>query len=422
MNATCVNELVELNRARIKEGKGSPKILIGSINLAGPNFHTLPLIEMGASFVSISVDERDRGQIDRLYCDPCASMVEAMKELPPHWRPDFFFDSQAEHGHYFPVGLGEIQIPTIASYVHSHLGQCLLHMEEMFDCLVKPSECMKWGDAYLPWGASWGAMTERIGMFNLPPAPKDRPITVSCTIGTSGIGRESARFAVIKEMQRIQAARPDWDIVVSGGFKQADYFDLLARSRVAINVGAWGSTMTYRPFEVIAQGAALLHVDETAYGSTSKLSEFFEPWWYTTEPPEHLERGIERALQMLPTRLKGAGQVRAHLIAQEVEKQYSYRKQYERLFDLAASVKIKKKPNLIDWSRRAYAVCSLVGFQDFAEPHSWALTPEDEAKQPIIRDGVCLWSPKDPEQRYRWQTTLARREAPPQAVYDLYAS
>lgn len=410
-------ELNLLNIFRTANGKGSPKILVGSINLGGLNFHTEKMIEMGASIVSISLDKADKdgSRPDRLYVDPFKPLKESLVNLPNGWEPDFFWDSQVEHGHFIPPGLSEVDFPTIASFNHAHLGQALLHLQGMFDCLIRPSTLCPWGDAYLPWGASWGTMSRRLQMLDVERNPDgERPIDVSCTIGTGPIGKESMRFRTLEQLREIKASRPDLTIEITSGLSVEEYFNVLARSKASINVGAWGCTMTYRPLEVIAQGCALIHVDETAYGSTSTLSEFFPATWYTKAEPDlySLELAIDTALRK--TRAE-----KLH-IEEELESIYSYEKQNERLFELARTVKRGERMSAVDFSRRAGAIMATTGYHMHLDPHLWALTPKDcqsSLKYPEGDWDVCLWMPDDPEIKYRMQTELALRKEDPKAVY-----
>jgi len=410
-------DCTRLNQSRVLAGDGSPKVLVGGINHGDtPNFHTMHMIDMGASLVGITSDVGHALRPDRLWVHPEESLVTALRRLPSRWKPDFFWDAQAEQGHYFPVGLGELEIPTVVSFNHANLGDALLHMDGLFDCLIRPSIFMeRWGDAYLPWGGSWGTMEERIRMYSEPPGSVERDVTVSCTIGTRGVGEESVRWKIMRELQEIAERRKDWKIVIAQELEQDQYFDLLARSKASINVGFWGAAMTYRPLEVIAQQAILIHADETAYGSEAKLSEFFPASWYVETRPGELEAAIERA--------SGPDWDR-YDIRQKLNDAYSYRVQYGKLFDLAASVKKKPKLSLKDWSRRACAINDLTGYPEFADVHRWALTDDDIASASVYPDkdwDVCLWQPQSNEERVRWRTELALRLQNLKDVYRKYA-
>lgn len=406
------------NQARVLAGTGSPKILVGGINIVdGPNFHTRELIDLGASIVTIALTPEHALRPDRLYCPPDIPMQAALEALPRKWRPDFFYDSQVEQGHYLPVGLGQIECPTIVSFNHAHLGQALLHMGGMFDCVIAPSAFMsKWGDATLPWGASWGTMEKRIEMLGKSPKGTPRDIDVSCTIGSSVFGSGSARHAVIAEMHRLVEARKDLKIAVLHGASQEEYFDVLRWSKVSINVGSWGAPMTYRPLEIINQEAVMVHVDETGYGSRSPLSDFFEPHWYVQSTPETLEASIDDALRMCD---------KATEIKREVISRYSYAEQFSDLFKLASGVQKKERLTPREWSRRAFAVNYLTGYPQYAAVHEWALSPDDRASMYAYRDhdwDVCLWAPGHKDDRVEWQTDLARAEEPARDTYKRFAT
>ena len=409
---------VRLNQARVLAGEGSPKILVGSINgTDGPNWHTIHMIRMGASLVSISTNPGHYLRPDRLYCAADEFMPKAMTRLPKKWKPDFYWDAQAERGHYLPAGLGDLDIPTVVSFNHAHFGAALIHMQGMYDCIISPSAFMaKWGDVVQPWGLSWGTMEERIRMGGLSYKGAPKGVTVSCTIGHAGMSKESVRHAVISEMKAIQARRPEWNVVIATGMSQEEYFALLAASKVSINVGTWGSPMTYRPLEIIAQEAALVHVDETMHGTTAKLSEVFNPGWFVEATPETLEASIEKALTLNLWRSKW--------IEEEVWKAYSYEAVYGKLFKLAGSVQKKPKLSTRDWSRHAFAVNALTGFASIAPHHAGALTLEDKTSALMYLDrpwDVCLWMPKDPEARIAWDTDIARAEEPVRDIYKRYA-
>lgn len=402
-------ELIRENQARVLAGTGSPKILIGGINHAdGPNFHTLPMIAMGASVVSIGTEPGHVLRPDRLICPPQMHIQAVLKRMPPKWKPDFFWDPQAEHGHYFPVGLGDLDLPKLASFVHAHLGQALIHLRGMFDCLLAPSASMAhMGDRVEPWGLSWGMPTERIrGLVGDDPGG-ERDVDVSCTINPSTLGEECVRGEVVAAVEKFKAAHPELRVEITHGLKFSEFFSLLRRSKVSINVGAWGSPLTYRAMEIVECEAALVHVDETAYGSLANLEEH----WPGTLPfakatPKTLASVLLGALSWwTPENV---------LFQREIwRRRYSYEEQYRRLFDLAGSISPKKGYTTKDWSRRAYAVNFLTGFKDLAEPHRWALTQDDVDGSRIYKDrdwDVCLWRPTGEEKIARWRTDLARGE------------
>lgn len=407
-------ELIRLNQERILAGTGSPKILVGGINLnCLPNFHTFPLIEMGASIVGITLEREHLLRPDMLYAPHNRPLREAMAMLPSKWKPDFFWDPQVEHGHYLPPGLSEIDIPTVVSFVHSHLGHVLHHMRGMFDCVIAPCAAMAhYGDAVLPWGSSWGSMGERVEMVAGPAKPGPRPIDLACTFGAGSLGAASVRPKVLAEVQALKARRPDLRIEIKTGLPPKAYYELLRQSKVAINVGTFNQQMTYRALEIIDCGAALIHADETGYGSSSKLAEFIQGEVVHSEPGR-LESDLDHALIH-----------RSHYAAcafARVEWDYSYRRQYERLFEVAGKAKRKPRLSAQDWSRRAYAVNSLTGFSAEASVHAWALTAADKrtiSELPSVGlPDVCLWQPKDEEQLAVFRTDLARLDEPAETIY-----
>lgn len=412
-----MRETARENQARVLAGKGSPKILVGGINIDDcPNFHTRELIDLGASIVSVTVEPLHAMRPDRLYCPPDVPLNEALRDLPPGWKPDFYWDAQVEQGHYLPVGTGELEIPTIVSFNHAHLGQALLHMQGMFDCVIAPSpEMAHWGDCVLPWGASWGSMERRIQLFGVTHRGGMKYIDVSCTLGASALGDEAVRHKVLAEIKAIKERRADWNVKILQGAPQQEYFDTLRRSKVSISVSSWGAPMTYRPLEIIEQGAVLVNVDETSYGMCSPLSGVFDKSLFVEATPETLEASIGEALNLTGM---------AEQFRDAVRSEYSYSKQYSAMFEVASkTTKRKERYDLRDWSRRAFAINHLTNYPTLAAPHQWALTPADRASMYEYRDAdwdVCLWHPRDKESFVRWQTDLSRREEPHRETYRRY--
>lgn len=400
------------NAARILAGGGSPKILIGGMTLGVfPNFHIGPMIEMGASCVGISCDPKP-GRPDILQLGLQENISKAVDRLPSKWRPDFFLDLQAEHGHWLPIGLSELNCPTIATFNHAHLGHVLWHLRGMFDCLVAPSsQVAHWGDHWFPWSASWGTMDARIDSRGCAYAGGAKDVDVVCILGLKGLGKNSIRHAVFSEMRRLKETRSELRFeILEGGLSFDDYLRLLARSKVCVNVGTWGSPVGYRPLEAISQGCALVHVDEVAYGSTAKLSEVFDRAWYVEAEVLGLEAALDEAM----------GRARwASLVKPALEDRYSYRRQFERLFALAGNTKIKHRLPARDWSRRAFAIGHLTGFEGERDVHAWSLTRQDLDIRPGYKPDVNLWQPTETEARWEFQTALSRGEDPVK-VYNHY--
>ena len=170
--------------------------------------------------------------------------------------------------------------------------------------------------------------------------------------------------------------------------------------------------MTYRPLEIIECGAVLVHVDETGYSSRATLAEYLRPGeHYIQATPETMNVSIEAALA-------AAYQMPAKAF-DFIESEYSYHHQYERLFGLAMTVRRGKRFSTREWSRHAFAVHHLTGFNELAKVHEDSLIPEDLLSWKMLKPGkfdLSLWRPEDPEDEAVWRTDLARGEDPT-AVY-----
>lgn len=403
-------DLLRLNQSRVLAGTGSPKILVGGINLNSiPNFHTLPMIEMGASLVGLTIEPEHCWRPDMLYAPPSQPLLASMKRLPQKWDPDFFWDSQVEHGHYIPPGLSAVPIPSIVSFNHAHLGQALWHMQGMFDAIIAPSAFVaRWGTEVAPWGCSWGALDDRIGK-----APEvERDIDFACTVSGGKLGKESIRHRVVEVVQRMKREFTDMKIEIAYGLSQADYYALLRRSKTALNVGTWGAQMSYRPLEIISCGARLIHIDETGYGSKATLAEYLDT--ATIATPETLATRVWMSKDFDAWKAIAAAQRR------EVAEKYTYRKQYKRLFEIAGRTKAGPRLSEQDFSRHAFAVNHTTGFPAEASVHGWALTEADRRtlqEVPEVFPDVCLWKPKDEERLARFRTDIARQDVPTAETY-----
>jgi hypothetical protein len=399
--------LLRLNQERVLAGTGSPKILIGSINLGYvPNFHTFPLVEMGASIVAITVNEAHRWRPDMLYINHQWDSSHWLKMLPPRWQPDFFWDPQFEHGHYIPPGLSTAGIKTIVSFNHAHLGQALWQMRGMFDAIIAPSkQVAHFGTHQINWGLSWGSMRDRVHGL-CPKDPSERDIDLSCTVGEGKLGKESIRPRVLEAVRKLKAERPDLKVEIASGLDPEAYYTILKRSKVSINVGTWGAPLTYRALEIVACGAAFLHIDEDGYGSTASIAEY--DLQAVIVKPEEIAERIDGVL--------GSWAELAEAQSFAVESNYTYEHQYRRLEALSREVERAERPmGDREFSRRAYAINFTTGFQAEAAPHMNAPTKADLATvEAVPMSGefpdICLWTPKDPERMARFRTTLARGE------------
>lgn len=411
-------DILRLNQSRVLAGTGSPKVLVGGINLnSTPNFHTISMIEMGASIVAITLEREHAWRPDMLFVPPNRSLISSMTALPQKWDPDFFWDAQAEHGHYVPPGLSMVPIPSVVSFIHAHLGHALRHMRGMFDCMIAPTEFMRHlGDAVLPWGASWGSQKVRIEAVAGKADGGPRDIDFLCTLNRNFIGHKSTRGEAVAAVEALKAKRTDLNIQLVSGLKPIDYYKTLRRAKAALSMGTWGQPMSYRPLEIIDCGAVMVHVDETGYGSKASMAEFLTPGvHYVEATPEALEQAVDIALSPASAEMPG-------LAFRKVEKDYSYRKQYERLFELAGRTKPGKRMSEQDFSRNAFAVSYTTGFKEYASAHTWALTEADKATMRSLprsfeRPNVCLWTPSNVEQLSRFRTDLSRADEPVEEIY-----
>lgn len=315
----------------------------------------------------VSLSHSQELRPDRLYVPPGVPISDALEHLPKNWYPDFFWDPQVLGGHYLPVGLGDVNFPTIVSFVHNWYGERIQHLKGMFDAILPSSKTlMHHGTHYEPWGLSWGTQDHRMSFEE-----GEKKYACAFTLGTTG-----SRGTLAKVVEgRVVNERLDYP----------GYCQLLADSRAAFHMGDWCAPMTYRPLEIAAAGTVLINVDERADGSECALTEFVPEHLFCQSSMETAAQDIERAQEMDPEPLM------------EFFQDYTYEKQYERLFNLAEDVAVTSRVNTREWSRRAYAIHYHGGHGHLAGIHRWATEPDDP----------YLWHPEDKRERELWRKGLA---------------
>ena len=282
--------LIEYNRFRLRNLYRSkikrPAALLGFINDSHfPNFQSYGLLKV-ADVVSIfTKSEYDQGaekfesSIDRVKFDLIKDDLRSIiKKLPKGFKPDFFWDAQAAHGHVHPRGLKEASFPSFAGICHVHYGAAVKTAGELFDFVLPVGECFSEGFSYqssqilnLPFGLNWAS-------FDIDSKKLDetRDIDVSLTFSkTEDPAYGNLRNEVIELVEKIKQQNPALQFSINSGLEKKKYFEILKRSKISLNVVGVNGPYNYRTCEIINSGALLFQINHCANGIKLNPEETF---------------------------------------------------------------------------------------------------------------------------------------------------
>ena len=266
--------LAHYNRFRLRNLSSlkvkRPAILLGFINDGYfPNFHTIGLLRV-ADIVSLTSKEDEETEtpstIDRLHYRIAEHrMSDIRKRLPAGFSPTLYWDMQAVHWHFHPLGLSTNPFPSVASICHAQMGPAVKTVCEMFDYVLPVGDMFSRGLSYgkakvisEPFGINWASFH---GLFDRP--NQNRDIDVSVTFSSSNSpAYHGLREKVVSMMDKL---RKKWEgrfcVVIQSNLKKEDYQDLLSRSKISLNVVGINGPFNYRSCEIINSGALLFQAN-----------------------------------------------------------------------------------------------------------------------------------------------------------------
>ena len=149
------------------------------------------------------------------------------------------------------------------------------------------------------------------GAFHPPPA--ERPIEVSCRIGTDYV-RESVRFQR-KRMAAILAGR-----MQTGKLSRRDYLVELSRSKIVVSPFGYGE-ITLRDFEILMSGAVMLKPDMSGLETWPDLYRDGETMvahrWDLSDVDEKIEKILSNHSSHLAIAAQGQDAYRRHLCGED---------------------------------------------------------------------------------------------------------
>ena len=311
-----------------------PQVMVGTMGQhAFPNIHTYDLLRM-ADVVSLTIIE-SQAAIDRVAFNPYAdSLAEIIERLPRGFDPVIFWDIQVDGRHLLPSGLEEAPFATAAGIHEVFHRDAVRHAAKLFDVVVPLSstfvphlKAMTDGHVLdIPFGLNWAAMTGAV-----EPARRktvDVAITFDDSFATEYEG--DLRAQVIERIKRINARNDDrFTIRYTASLEESERLDLLAHSRIAVNVVGVHGPYNRITCEAMAAGCLLLQMDNEHHAIPSSIDSYFRDG-------EHL---VLFQLDELEARLLHylANPMEAARIADQgkrfAEEHYGYEKLYTWLFD-----------------------------------------------------------------------------------------
>jgi hypothetical protein len=328
--------LVEYNRFRLRNlprlQRSRPAVLLGFVNNSHfPNMHTMDLLKIADVVSLTNLDVQDQ-EIDRLHYSLTTDTIDSLvSRLPSGFEPTFYWDSQAVHGHPHPVGLSNAPFPTIASICHVQHSAAARRLVDVFDYIIPVGRCFdkffEGGKAEIlkmPFGLNWASMHH---LFSSE--PKLRDIDVSLTfspVDASVYG--GLRKEVVKKIEELERRwKNKFRIVARWGLNKNDYFDLLQRSKISVNVVGFNGPYNYRSCEILNSGALLFQANVTSHGVECNHEELFRDGeHFISFSIEDLEENLLELLTDEDRLTKIAENGKAFL-----ESTYSYEKLFKQL-------------------------------------------------------------------------------------------
>ena len=276
--------LIEYNRFRLRNlkqlSRKRPAVLIGAINDGYfPNFHTIDLLGI-ADVISLTTKKEEADSIDRIkYSLLNDSIQSIVSRFPLGFKPNFYWDSQAEHGHPQPMGLSNAPFPTVCGICHMFFSPAIKRLLEVFDYVLPVGEafdqlCLTQNNQILrvPFGLNWGSMHHLYGEeFN------DKDIDVSVTFSGSESGPYgSLRAEILSKLKTLkEKLSGKYNIEIASGLSKEEYNQILLRSKISVNVVGFHGPYNYRTCEIMNSGALLFQANVNSHNLWPDSEELF---------------------------------------------------------------------------------------------------------------------------------------------------
>lgn len=318
-----------------------PRILLGLINYdVYPNFQSIGLL-MYADLVSLSMPNQVQGRADRLAFDISVDdLAEAVQRLPQGFVPEYYFDPQACGASIAPKGLERLPFPSVAGICHTFRGLHCEYLAQLFDVVAPVSSAFVslyqtfLGDKTVldvPFGANWGSFHYSTGKYN---TAKDIDLLVS--FGESPRAEYGGWRDLAIKLARGFAEQyaGQYQVVFVSGVPQQEYSQLLARSKIGLNVVGFNGPYNYRSCELMNHQVALLQLDVDFGLPQMQMADYFVPRQeYIACDASNFTETLLRYLQQpaLINNIAAAGKAR-------LEREYSYEAIQQRIGKAISSI------------------------------------------------------------------------------------
>ncbi len=343
--------LIEYNRFRLRNltklSKSRPAVLIGAINDGYfPNFHTIELLRL-ADVVSLTTQRDEHVSIDRIKYSLLNDTIQSViTKLPKGFRPLFFWDSQAEHGHPQPMGLFNAPFPTVASICNVFYSSAIKRLMEIFDYVLpvgrvfdeflseKKSKVLQ-----IPFGLNWASMHD---IMEQQSVTKD--IDVSITFSKSDSGPYGKlRNDVISKLESLKNNQfKNYNFTFASDVSKEKYKEILNRSKISVNVVGFNGPYNYRSCEIMNSGALLFQINVNSHNITHNPEELFK------QGEHFVSFTLEEMENKLKTLLDDLERVREIAINGKnwLESKFNYKILFKNLIDELESVENLKTNEL----------------------------------------------------------------------------
>ena len=123
----------------------------------------------------------------------------------------------------------------------------------------------------LPFGLNWASFD-----IDSKKLDKTRDIDVSLTFTqTEDPAYGNLRNEVIELIEKIKQKNPNLKISINSGLEKKQYFEILKRSKISLNVVGVNGPYNYRTCEIINSGALLFQINHCAKGIKLNPEETF---------------------------------------------------------------------------------------------------------------------------------------------------
>lgn len=322
--------------------KTRPHVLLGGpIRISYPNVHSYPLFEF-ADVMCLTAVEKPFPYRSAIHCSSDTLFANVLKNLPPGFTPDFFWDNQVEHKHFIPYGINIAPFPTVASICHIFLHKTIEHICELFDLIIPisasytnvlkqihPEKILD-----LPFGFNWASLDK----FIKPNWSKSIDVCLTFDETDSHVYKDK-RNKVIELTKKFQEKYNNrFSILIKSKMTKTEYIDILQKSRITINVTSINGPHNYRTVEAMSASSMIFQYDWEEGVLKNYFSEnFIDGMHGASFNEENFERKLLYFLENPLETEKIARQGREFLI-----ENFSYKKLFQDLIEKINKAKIKR--------------------------------------------------------------------------------